>query len=120
MWWNRQTGLAQSCAHHRTHRLSAEPHGETAISRDMDLPNTGPIGLETGREPTPPSLMCGRFSSPLHLFHKRRSHRCSREHRRLITHTGRKPIGHRSPMRLSAVPAYAEAVPSSKIFGSKS
>ena len=29
-----------------------------------------PIGLETGCEPTPPSLMCGRFSSPLPLFHK--------------------------------------------------
>ena len=48
------------CSRYRANRLSAEPHGDTAISRDMDLSNTGPMALES-REPTHPSLMCGRF-----------------------------------------------------------
>lgn len=97
MWWNGHTGPAPSCSRYRANRLSAEPHGETAISRDMDLPNTGPIALETRREPTHPSLMCGRFLVAPPPIPEAEQLPVQPEHRRLITPAVRKPIADRSP-----------------------
>jgi len=61
----------------------------------MDLPNTGPIALETRREPTHPSLMCGRFLVAPPPIPEAEQLPVQPEHRRLITPAVRKPIRHR-------------------------